>query len=135
MIFHRFDQNGRYTNTVESTEEGITFEDPATIYIGDANPATQYHDLQTNKPVDMPPKPSEFHWFNYETKAWELQYQYAAEVTKGIRNRLLNQSDWTQLPDVPLATKEAWAIYRQALRNITNQAGFPTQVEWPTKPS
>lgn len=50
------------------------------------------------------------------------------------RQQLLSASDWTQLPDVPLATKEAWATYRQALRDITEQPGFPTQVAWPTPP-
>lgn len=50
------------------------------------------------------------------------------------RNSFLAQSDWTQLPDVPLATKGAWATYRQALRDITTQAGFPYSINWPTKP-
>lgn len=51
------------------------------------------------------------------------------------RNSLLQQSDWTQLPDVPLATKEAWAVYRQALRDITQQPGYPTEVNWPVAPT
>jgi hypothetical protein len=51
------------------------------------------------------------------------------------RNALLASSDWTQAGDVPQATKDAWAIYRQALRDIPQQAGFPTNVTWPTKPA
>jgi hypothetical protein len=47
---------------------------------------------------------------------------------------LLSVSDWTQLPDVPLETKNAWSNYRQELRNITNQPGAPFEVTWPTKP-
>ena len=50
------------------------------------------------------------------------------------RNYLLLQSDWTQLPDVPQATRDLWATYRQALRDITLQSGFPTDVVWPTQP-
>jgi hypothetical protein len=55
------------------------------------------------------------------------------------RDRLLKESDWSQLPDVPLsdAKKEEWATYRQALRDITDptsQPGFPTDVNWPAKP-
>lgn len=50
------------------------------------------------------------------------------------RNILLFESDWTQLPDVPQNTKEIWAIYRQALRDVTEQAGFPANVVWPEKP-
>ena len=49
------------------------------------------------------------------------------------RDTLLGQSDWTQLPDVPLPTKAAWADYRQALRDITQQAD-PHNIIWPTPP-
>ena len=49
------------------------------------------------------------------------------------RNKLMQESDWTQVSDSPV-DKEAWATYRQALRDITAQAGFPTDVVWPTKP-
>jgi len=52
---------------------------------------------------------------------------------KQERNARLSASDWTQLPDVPLATKEAWATYRQALRDITNQPD-PFTIQWPTQP-
>lgn len=49
------------------------------------------------------------------------------------RNILLAQSDWTQLPDAPV-DKVAWATYRQELRDITSQAGFPNDVIWPVRP-
>lgn len=52
---------------------------------------------------------------------------------KRERNNRLTQSDWTQLPDVVI-DKTAWATYRQALRDITEQAGFPWQVTWPAPP-
>lgn len=50
-----------------------------------------------------------------------------------IRNQLLLACDWTQVSD-STADKEAWATYRQALRDITNQTGFPDKVQWPTQP-
>jgi hypothetical protein len=49
------------------------------------------------------------------------------------RDALLAQSDWTQMPDVTLSTKEAWAVYRQALRDITQQTD-PHNIIWPTPP-
>lgn len=58
-----------------------------------------------------------------------------AEQVRAKRNSLLVASDWTQLPDVPQATKELWTPYRQALRDIATQEGFPQSVTWPTKPS
>lgn len=58
----------------------------------------------------------------------------AAESVRAERDRLLAASDWTQLPDVPEATRAVWAVYRQALRDIPQQEGFPHFVVWPSKP-
>jgi hypothetical protein len=49
------------------------------------------------------------------------------------RNEKLKESDWTQVADAPV-DKAAWATYRQALRDVTSQAGFPWTIEWPTIP-
>ena len=56
-----------------------------------------------------------------------------AESTRAKRNALLTQTDWTQLADAPV-DKEAWATYRQALRDVTGQETFPNSVTWPTQP-
>lgn len=50
------------------------------------------------------------------------------------RNKLLEKTDWTQLPDVPQATRDAWSTYRQALRDITETYSNLEDVVWPTKP-
>jgi hypothetical protein len=55
----------------------------------------------------------------------------------GVRNQrdqLLLQSDWTQTLDAPV-DKEAWAVYRQELRDISLQEGFPINVIFPDKPA
>jgi hypothetical protein len=49
------------------------------------------------------------------------------------RNQLLTDSDWTQVLDAPV-NQPSWASYRQTLRDITTQEGFPWSVEWPTQP-
>jgi hypothetical protein len=49
------------------------------------------------------------------------------------RNALLAASDWTQVADAPV-DQAAWAVYRQALRDVTTQAGFPNEVVWPVSP-
>lgn len=49
------------------------------------------------------------------------------------RDELLAASDWTQLPDSP-ADKEAWATYRQSLRDLPEQKGYPLKVAFPTAP-
>jgi hypothetical protein len=53
-------------------------------------------------------------------------------VIRAERNKLLVESDWTQLPDAS-ADAAVWATYRQALRDITEQAN-PFNPIWPTKP-
>ena len=59
-----------------------------------------------------------------------------AEQAKAVRQQRtdkLKDSDWTQVADAPV-DQAAWAAYRQALRDITSQEGFPWTVEWPEQP-
>jgi len=93
--------------------------------------------------------------FGYELKAvkqndgsWKAEYVVVADSEIFVlertalfkmqainnRNKLLELSDWTQLPDVPIAKKQEWATYRQALRDVPTQQGFPFNIEWPTRP-
>jgi hypothetical protein len=50
------------------------------------------------------------------------------------RAQLLASTDWTQNADIPQATKDKWAPYRQALRDVPQQSGFPNNIVWPTAP-
>jgi hypothetical protein len=52
------------------------------------------------------------------------------------RNELLQKTDWTQVIDAPLtdAKKESYKLYRQKLRDISDQEGFPTSIDWPVEP-
>jgi uncharacterized protein YbjT (DUF2867 family) len=52
---------------------------------------------------------------------------------RGRRDRLLAASDWTQVADAPVDAA-AWATYRQALRDVPAQAGFPDNITWPEVP-
>jgi len=58
--------------------------------------------------------------------------EQAASV-RTSRTEKLKDCDWTQISD-STADKAAWATYRQSLRDITKQAGFPWTVEWPVQP-
>ena len=57
----------------------------------------------------------------------------AAEV-RAERNAKLAATDWTQAADTPQAIKDKYAPYRQALRDVPAQSGFPNTVVWPTQP-
>ena len=70
---------------------------------------------------------------NTETNQYQLSKTAITASTKQKRNKLLQESDWTQLPDVKLTNKEAWAIYRQQVRDIFKQGIIENPV-WPTMP-
>ena len=73
----------------------------------------------------VPEKPD----YNPDERARE---QEASEV-RAQRNGLLAETDWTQVADAPV-NAQAWADYRQALRDVPQQSGFPGDIEWPSKP-
>jgi hypothetical protein len=56
-----------------------------------------------------------------------------ATAARSKRDVLLSASDWTQVADAPV-DQAAWATYRQSLRDIPQQAGFPSNIMWPSKP-
>jgi len=94
-------------------------------------------------------------WWNSEKEEWAmyLPYRYFKEMhgwseeqfleaykpdmwgeIREKRDELLLETDWTQNPDVPDATKAKWQTYRQALRDIPSQSD-PYNITWPTRPS
>lgn len=93
--------------------------------------------------VVKPEKPSTNSRWDPVQKVWydprtptEITAQLTAQATSR-RNALLAASDWSQMPDSPLITeqKTAWAEYRTLLRNVPQQAGFPTTIDWPVQPA
>jgi len=64
----------------------------------------------------------------------DLTADTAALNIRQERDKKITESDWTQLTDSPV-DKVAWAEYRQALRDIPSQQGFPFAVSWPVPPS
>ncbi len=61
-----------------------------------------------------------------------LEVVDSAEQARLMRNALLAGTDWWATSDRTMTAEQA--AYRQALRDITDQAGFPTNITWPTKP-
>ena len=60
-----------------------------------------------------------------------------AEEARAKRDKLLADTDWTQVLDAPIdaETREAYRVYRQALRDIPEQEGFPGTITWPELPA
>jgi Phage tail assembly chaperone protein len=71
----------------------------------------------------------------YDTNkaAWDAgaNDRKAAEV-RTERNEKITACDWRVLPDV--SNSDAWKVYRQALRDVPMQLGFPNNVVWPDAP-
>jgi hypothetical protein len=67
------------------------------------------------------------------TYAASADARKAAEV-RAERNTKLASTDWTQASDVPQAVKDSYVSYRQALRDVPNQSGFPNEITWPVAP-
>ena len=58
------------------------------------------------------------------------------ELIRGKRDVLLTACDWTQIPDAQLTAeqRDAWKVYRQALRDLTKAFSTPGDVVWPNSP-
>lgn len=79
-------------------------------------------------------------WYTKYTIAdMDAEAQAATDATqaaavRSTRNVRLKDSDWSQGKDIPDVVSSAWATYRQALRDVPQQDGFPWDVTWPTQP-
>ena len=76
------------------------------------------------------------HWEIVDAANEDVQERFDQQcvIIRDQRNALLAESDWTQARDIPDALANLWQPYRQQLRDITEQSGFPFNVEWPAKP-
>lgn len=94
---------------------------------------------RTHKAVTQPPELIDGEWtmsslvMPKEQIEIDNENEQKKHTVRLNRNMLLSVCDWTQLADAPV-NKDAWATYRQALRDITAQEGFPWDVTWPVQP-
>ena len=68
----------------------------------------------------------------------QAEYEAGADArlaleTRKERDTRLRSSDWAVLADTP-TDKTAWQAYRQELRDVPQQEGFPNSINWPTEP-
>ena len=64
----------------------------------------------------------------------EAEKPFYEESVRFERNELLDRYQWTETADLTTDEKAAWKTYKQALRDLPKQSGFPYDVTWPTKP-
>ena len=79
-------------------------------------------------------------------KVYELEQKEPMRLLREVRNKLISETDWTQLKDVDLdiIRERNWKNYRQALRDLPSKSRPQldiygnldmSSVSWPTKPS
>ena len=95
--------------------------------------ASWTYDEETNEWVPPVAKPDDDAEWDEDSQEWIPGPEVLARDVRATRDRLLRDSDWTQVPDAPV-DQQTWAEYRQALRDVPEQEGFPTDINWPTKP-
>lgn len=74
----------------------------------------------------------------FDGESWsylpEGQSERLSAEIRARRDRLLQLCDWTQLGDISAGKRAIWAIYRQQLRDMPQQDGFPVKVKFPEPP-
>jgi len=125
---------GQILRNVQTNNIEIQLETGESYIEGFVDDANYY--IESGIPIAIPPSPSPYAVFNFSTKQWVLNENLAIAEVSDQRQKLLYSSDWTQIPNNPLtAEKQAeWATYRQQLRDIPSQSGYPFNVIWPTPP-
>jgi hypothetical protein len=127
---------GQISRIVQTNEIELQLQEGESYINGSYNDVTYY--IADGEPVEISAKPSPYSEFNYATKEWVLNSNLAvADITKR-RLQLLVASDWTDTLSAKTRLGDAlynqWQTYRQELRDITEQAGYPFEVQWPTPP-
>lgn len=109
---------GRISRTVVGSYENV-------IAQLDVNETYIDGDYPSNKFVIMDGQPVEIQIS--EAEAFEI----ASNKVRSKRDQMLLRCDWSQLPDVSDTIRDKYIQYRQALRDVPNQSGFPYNVTWP----
>lgn len=91
------------------------------------------HHMTAEGPVPFTPEEEADYIASQAAWAASAPARKAADI-RFERNTKLSATDWTQVFDAPPTIKNKWAGYRQALRDVPQQAGFPDNVQWPTEP-
>ena len=135
MIYTTYDSSGEF---LFSVADNGTYTIPANSTEGTYTSDHSYFDLVQQQVVAKPQKPSNQHVWNTDNKNWMLDLNLLATKERTCRNQLLSQLD--RVNPVWYATLTAeqqaeLAVYRQALLDVPQQADFPANIAWPTKPT
>ena len=105
---------------------------------GEYNDRDHYIDVDTKTAIAKPQMPSADYVWSWDNKSWQLDLMLASISIRQERNNQLSMID--RVNPVWYATLMAeqqaeLAVYRQALLDVPQQADFPANIAWPTKPT
>lgn len=125
---------GEISRTVQTDDIDSQIQSGESYLEGSIDASVYY--IENGAAVAIPAKPNQYSVFDFTTKQWVQQENLAIADVLPKRQRLLYSSDWTQIPNNPLTSEKqaAWATYRQELRDIPSQSGYPFNVIFPTPP-
>jgi hypothetical protein len=139
MTYSIYDKiTGKILNIVETNDISLRLASDNQGYIEGYYDPFRYY-IINNQAIEMPARPdSSYAEFDYTTKQWFLNPDLAIREILSRRKQYLIASDWTDLLSAKIRLGDTvynqWQTYRQQLRDITNQAGYPLNVTWPTQP-
>jgi|GEM_PF-899584 len=119
-------EDGKYI--IKSDYTGVPYWDKATgksvrLSLGE-EPDESMTDIKPPDPMAV-----------WSETGWIVPDEVLTERVRLERDRLLSESDYIMMADYPLSDKTDWKTYRQALRDLPLQPGFPQEVSWPGKPA
>lgn len=109
------------------------------VVVTPVDPPTEDHTKNVERSAQQVDGAWQEQWIQTDATADEITERttYSSNAVRFDRDKRLSECDWTTMTDSPLASdkKTEWATYRQALRDVPGQSGFPFTVTWPTEPS
>ena len=135
MNYTIYEPNGKIVSNVITNEIDLQVSGNQKYIEGSYDSRKFY--IEDDEPKPIAEYDEEKYFFDYDAKQIkEIVKSFDVLKLEAIseRRKRLVLCDWTQLPDVPEETRLKWQEYRQALRDITLQEGFPENIIWPTKP-
>lgn len=135
MNYSDFDKNtGRLISSSTVPDDYVIPTSDSISIIGVFDGRRHYLDLTEMSIKDAGEAPSAFHYLS-GMDGWVLDTNAAEAAIRAQRNTLLAGCDWVEFPSAKhrLSTEyiSDWLVYRQALRDIPSQEGFPENVVWP----
>jgi len=134
------------TGSCADSDFELQVQEGETVIEGTANDITQYidegviTDYTEEQLLAKSSTPYGYVWDNLTMTA--VKHLDDADIStvlaaraRAKRNKMLTDCDWTQTDDQTPATKGKFRAFRQELRDVTKQAGFPNAINWPIPPT